>query len=256
MANIAAEGRTNNANNQPLTPQEFWTMSGTVHGPLAEKEAAQMVQYEEAMVADPRPLGLAALASATFTISAVYAGWFRLSDIVLAIPVMLIFGGITQFLAGMWAFRRGNVLAATTFCTIGALYASWAVVRWMVQAGFVPGLRPSNNASLVNGIFVLTFALIIAYLGLAALAENAIFAATLLVLAIAFAFIGADSLTGTRNWVLYVGGYAGIVAAALAFYTSAAYAINSTMRRGVLPTFPARAMSTSNRSRMNADLRR
>jgi succinate-acetate transporter protein len=156
MASAPSEGRVMG---QRTIPDEFWTLAGTVHGPLSAQDTAQMVEYEEAMIADPLPLGMAALASATFTVSAVYAGWFRFSDIALAIPLMFIFGGVTQFLAGMWAFRRGNVLEATAFCTIGAFYASWAITRWLAEVHVFPALLHHSDPSLVNGVFILTYPL-------------------------------------------------------------------------------------------------
>src|SRR5579884_4129105 len=88
-------------------PAVYWTSAGTIRGPLARPDADALAERSQVAVADPLPLGLAGFASATFTISAVFAGWFRLSDVVVAIPVALVFGGIVQFLAGMWAFRRG-----------------------------------------------------------------------------------------------------------------------------------------------------
>ena len=54
----------------------YWTLAGTVEGPLAKAETDAFVEREQAVVADPMPLGLAGFASATFTISAVFAGWF------------------------------------------------------------------------------------------------------------------------------------------------------------------------------------
>ncbi|HEY7975447.1 MAG TPA: GPR1/FUN34/YaaH family transporter, partial [Ktedonobacterales bacterium] len=98
---------------------EYWTPAGTVMGPLQKVETEAVVERSQAVVADPIPLGLASFASATFTISCVFAGWFALGAVALAIPVALVFGGIGQFLAGMWAFRRGNLLAATAFASFG-----------------------------------------------------------------------------------------------------------------------------------------
>ncbi|MGZ3716618.1 MAG: acetate uptake transporter family protein, partial [Ktedonobacterales bacterium] len=109
-------------------PSDYWTMTGNVRGPLAQQETSSLVAREQASIADSLPLGLAAFASATFTISSVLAGWFTPSAVAIAIPVAFVFGGIAQFLAGMWAFRRGNVLAATAFGSFGAFNTSWALL--------------------------------------------------------------------------------------------------------------------------------
>jgi GPR1/FUN34/yaaH family len=105
-----------------------------VRGPLTRQEVDARAASAQATIADPVPLGLAGFASARFAISTVYAGWipFSPADLAIVIPVALIFGGVTSFLAGLWAFRRGNTLAATTFATFGAFNASWAILQWMM----------------------------------------------------------------------------------------------------------------------------
>ncbi len=173
------------------TPAEYWTRSGLVRGPLSQQDAAALAASTQASIADPVALGLAGFASTRFTISTVYAGWFQFSpaNLAVVIPVALIFGGGASFLAGMWAFRRGNTLAATTFATFGAFNASWAILLWMMLVGLVPQVARGGNASAVDGIFVLTFSLISLYLGLAALGQNPGLAAVLLTMALTHAFL-------------------------------------------------------------------
>jgi succinate-acetate transporter protein len=57
-------------------------------------------------VAAPSILGLFGLAGATFMVAANLAGWYVNPGALLVLfPFALIFGGIAQFLAGMWGFR-------------------------------------------------------------------------------------------------------------------------------------------------------
>jgi succinate-acetate transporter protein len=223
-----------------------WTQAGAVHGPLAQQDTDVLHERELATVADPLPLGLASFASATFTSSAIYAGWFRFSlgDLDALIGVALIFGGIAQFLAGMWAFRRGNVLAATAFGTFGAFNAAFAVYLRLLMTQVIPLTSLSNPADpfVVAGIFVLTVALIALYLGVAALGEQIWFAAILFSVALAYCFEGIAFFVSAR-WVAMVGGYAGIVSACLAFLLSAAIVINCAFRRALIPTFAAPSVS-------------
>jgi succinate-acetate transporter protein len=216
---------------------EQWTRAGQVRGPLARQEIDALSMSAQATIADPIPLGLAGFASARFTVSTVYAGWFRFNpgDLALAIPVALVFGGITAFLAGMWAFRRGNVLAATTFATFGAFNATWAFLQWMALAGVLPRMAMGGDAGAVSGVLVLTFSLISLYLGLAALAQNPGLAAVLFTMALTHAFLGAWALAPHVTWLRIAGGYCGIVSALLAFCISAALVINSAAGRAALP---------------------
>jgi len=57
-------------------------------------------------IAAPSILGLYGLAGATFMVAANMAHWFGTSATSLYLfPFAAIFGGLAQFLAGMWAFR-------------------------------------------------------------------------------------------------------------------------------------------------------
>lgn len=214
---------------------EYWTHAGTVEGPLPKVETDAVVERSQAVVADPLPLGLAGFASATFTISSVFAGWFALTAVAIAIPVALIFGGIGQFLAGMWAFRRGNVLAATAFGSFGAFNTAWAIMEWLTLAKVLPDSSHGGGPAYVAGIFVLTFALISLYLAIAALGDNTIVAVILFILALTYLCDGIGVMIGGENFLLGIGGYAGMLTSLIAFYLSAAIVINSSLKREALP---------------------
>jgi succinate-acetate transporter protein len=217
---------------------------------LARQEAAAIAASEQAAIADPIPLGLIGFASARFTISVVYADWIPFSpqNLAFAIPVALIFGGIAPFLAGMWAFRRGNLLAATTFATFGAFNASWAVVQGMMLLGLLPPIIAGGHAGAVDGVFILTFSLISLFLGLAALGQNPGLAAVLLTMALTHAFLGAWGLAPHVIWLRVAGGYCGLVTTALAFLMAAALIINSAYEQDVIPLPKARRLASASHS--------
>jgi len=239
------------------TLAEHWTLAGTVRGPLPKRETEALVEREQATVADPVPLGLAALASVAFTIGTVYAGWFGLGAAFVAIPLAFVYGGIGMFLAGMWAFRRGNVLVATALTTISCFFGSWAILELMILNRIVPvtvingigaSLGTATGPSYVAGIFVLTFWVIVGFLGIAALNQNRLLGGILLLLSFAFLCLGVGLWLGGENWLLAIGGYALIVTALMAALMSAIIVINSAMGREVLPTFRARNVVPTTRS--------
>lgn len=208
-----------------------------MRGPLTRQEASALAASSQATIADPLPLGLAGFASARFTISTIYAGWFAFTpgNLSVAIPVSLIFGGIAAFLAGMWAFRRGNVLAATTLATFGAFNAAWAMLQWMILVGLAPQSANGATPGHINGVFVLTFSFISLYLGLAALAQNPGLAAVLATMGLTHAFLGAWSIVPQATWLRMAGGYSGMLTALLAFLMSAAWVINSAYEHEIVP---------------------
>ncbi|HLJ47744.1 MAG TPA: GPR1/FUN34/YaaH family transporter [Bryobacteraceae bacterium] len=63
-------------------------------------------------IAAPSILGLYGFAGATFMVAANFAGWYGGPDTALYLfPFAALFGGLAQFLAGMWAFKARDGLA-------------------------------------------------------------------------------------------------------------------------------------------------
>lgn len=208
---------------------------------LAVQESSAIAGRGQARIADPVPLGLAGFAAAPFPASAVLAGWFRSNDQIIAIPVLLVFGGIAQFLAGMWSYAHSNVLATVAFCSFGSFNVAFALLLMQANHLINSIAAPGSDQAKVAGVFVLMFAVISGYLALAAIAENRMIALILGVLSLAYLADGVGLWMGGVNWVGVIGGYAGIVASLLAFYEYAAIVFNSVRGREAIPTFPARA---------------
>jgi len=108
-------------------------------------------------IADPAPLGLAGFALTTLLLSAHNAGW---APDFIWVGTALFYGGLAQFLAGMWSFRRGNVFTATAFSTYGAFWLSLATYFLLVVFGKAPA-ADANNAL---GWFLLAFAIFNTYM--------------------------------------------------------------------------------------------
>ncbi len=81
--------------------------------------------------ADPGPLGLAGFAGTTFVLSLVNAGLVGTQKapggglLPMIAALALAYGGIAQFLAGIWEFRTGNTFGAVAFCSYGAFWISF-----------------------------------------------------------------------------------------------------------------------------------
>src|SRR5258708_36526056 len=68
-------------------------------------------------VADPVPLGMSALAFTTAVLGCFFAGFIvpsRGAGIRIAVSAALLYGGIFQFLAGMWGFTKAHTMARTS----------------------------------------------------------------------------------------------------------------------------------------------
>ena len=183
-------------------------------------------------IADPAPLGLAAFALTTFLLSAKNAGWMTHATGSSWLGFAFAYGGLAQFAAAMWEFRRGNTFGATAFGTFGAFWIGIALWIELVVNPAVAAIKPATAAATVAtinhdlGWILLGFAIITLYLLILTTQVNVavflVFLAlfvTLIILCIGNFNAGSALLpTGT----IKVGGYVGLVTALLAFYASAA----------------------------------
>src|SRR3954463_5973237 len=179
-------------------------------------------------VADPAPLGLAAFALTTFLLSAKNAGWTDGTDAWLGYA--LAYGGLCQLLAGMWEFRNRNVFGATAFSTYGGF--------WIGLGLYVLLVAPTaKNASQIDndlGWILLAFAIFNTYMLLWSTQVNAAVFAVFLTLEITEILLVIGNFSSSTN-TIKIGGYVGVLTAAVAWYTSAAGVVNGMHERPLVP---------------------
>ena len=203
-------------------------------GVLAQDRPVTLVEGVPA--ADPAPLGLAAFALTTFLLSGHNASF--IPDAVWVGPA-LFYGGLTQLLAGMWEFRNRNVFGATAFSTYGGFWIGLGsvVVLADVSKNFAAALAGTN---LTSGLawFLFAFAVFNTYMLIGSMRVNMAVFGVFLTLEITeiLLVIGFFNIShgGTESW-LHAGGWAGIVTAGVAWYTSAAGVWNGVAGRTLLP---------------------
>jgi len=185
--------------------------------------------------ADPAPLGLAAFALTTFLLSAANAHWMTTATGDAWLGYAFAYGGLAQFVAGMWEFRNRNVFGATAFSTYGGFWIGlglWALLVAPAPAGAGPVAAAAHAAATTKdlGWILLAFAIFNTYMLLwSTLLNWAIFAVFLILEATEIVlFIG---FFANNTSVIKIGGYVGVVTAIVAWYTSAAIVVN-TMRGG------------------------
>jgi succinate-acetate transporter protein len=150
-----------------------------------------------------------------------------------AMPILLIFGGLVQFLAGMWAYRKGDTFEATAFGAFGGFNVTYAAIVGFTAAGLLKGGSAAGSADII-GTTIAMFAFIAFFLAIASARRNLTLFLVLLALTGAYAF-DAAGVAGAGTWALQVGGWCGLVSSCLAFYAAAAITINSEARRELLP---------------------
>jgi succinate-acetate transporter protein len=187
-------------------------------------------------VADPAPLGLAAFALTTFVLSGHNASFIPDG---IWIGLAIFYGGVIQTLAGMWEFRNRNVFGATAFSTYGGFWLALGifVVLATSSKGFA-GLLKGSDVDNALAWFLIAFAIFNTYMLMwstrvnwAVMGVFLTLEVTEILLAIGFFRVAH----GYSPYMLHAGGWAGIVTAAVAWYTSAAGVVNGMAPRAVLP---------------------
>ena len=202
-------------------------------------EEARVTPAEALPVADPAPLGLAAFALTTFILSGHNATF--IPDLIW-VGLALFYGGLVQLLAGMWEFRNRNVFGATAFSTYGGFWLALGVFVTFATLSKTFGTAiTTNKADLPNALawFLLAFAIFNFYMLLWSTRVNAAVFGVFLTLQITevllvIGFFMEAHGHANNGWV-HAGGWAGIVTAAVAWYTSAAGVVNGMSPRPVLP---------------------
>lgn len=185
----------------------------------------------EIAIADPAPLGLAAFGITTLVLSVINAGWLDASATIGVISLAIAFGGISQFMAGMWAFRRGNTFAATAFTSYGAFWISYALLVTL----YAPQIKDKAILTSFLGLYLLGWAIFTAYMTVASLAGARAVTLVFVLLTLTFAVLSWGEYAGSttiHNW----GGYLGLLTAAAALYASFADVVNASFKRVLLPT--------------------
>jgi uncharacterized protein len=169
---------------------------------------------------NPVPLGLIAFATAAFTTGTVLAGWFSIgrSGMVVIAPLLLIVGGVAQFVAAMWCYARQRAVAATFFGVFGSLFAVVAIYGMTAPAAG----RPTMVLLLGPlGVGAGCFAFVALLLALGLAPTNIAFSLTSFVLFLSLFFLtwslfaeGNNLLGAIGGWILLISGFFGFLTAA------------------------------------------
>jgi succinate-acetate transporter protein len=175
-------------------------------------------------VADPAPLGLAGFALTTFVLSSVNAGWIPKAAEPVVLGLAFGYGGLAQFCAGMWEFKRNNTFGATAFTSYGAFWIAFALLVTFNVAGIPAEARPP-----AVGTFLLAWGIFTAYMTVAATTLSRPVLVVFVLLTITF-FVLAIGAFGSQAGINVLGGYLGLLTAIAAWYASAITVIASTRK--------------------------
>ena len=182
--------------------------------------------------ADPAPLGLAGFALTTLLLSIVNTNLLKEPAAILPVLGLAAFyGGLAQFAAGLFEFRRGNTFAATAFVSFAAFWLSY----WWIA----PRVALAGDAHNALGLYLLGWGIFTAYMTVGALRVSLPVLAVFVLLTLTFIFLAIGSFQGGAppHVMTQVGGWFGILTGLAAWYASASTVINDAHGREVLPAW-------------------
>jgi succinate-acetate transporter protein len=188
----------------------------------------ERVEHEAAgAIANAAPLGLTAFAITTAILSCVNAGFLIPSaGLNVFIGLALVYGGIVQVLAGMWEFRRGNVLSATAFSSYGGFWVATALM-FLPSFGILGTLNSSGTLHQALAVYFLCWTIITGLFFLGALRTNIALLVVLGLLFLTYLLLTIAEFASGNTVITAIGGWLGIATALAAWYTALADLLHS-----------------------------
>ena len=187
-------------------------------------------------IAAPSILGLAGFAGATFIVASNLAGWWGTPKSPLALaPFAAMFGGLAQFLAGMWAYKARDAIATLAHGTWGSFWLAYLILNILVGTHVVAEPTPWYHNPEV-GFWFFALAITTGIAALAALAESLGLVAVLSTLAAGSGILAGAFIYGSHGWA-QVAGWVFVFSAGFAWYMVLAMTLAAAFGRTVVPLF-------------------
>lgn len=213
-------------------------MSPEHNGHTEVRDAAGLRDWRESTrvmlqpIAAPSILGLFGFAGATFIVAAHAAGWYGTAESPkFLFPFAAMFGGLAQFMAGMWAYRARDGIATAMHGMWGSFWLAYGILNLLVGVGVYTA---PTGAFPELGFWFLALAVITALGAAAAVAENLSLFTVLTTLAVGAGFFAIHNLTGIHWWEV-AGGWILVASAVAATYTAGAMMLEQAWGRVMLP---------------------
>lgn len=181
-------------------------------------------------IAAPSILGLYGFAGATFIVAASMAHWFGdVQSNLTLMPFAVLFGGLAQFLAGMWAYKARDGVATAMHGMWGSFFMAYGALTLIFALGHLP--VPAGQWTEI-GFWFIVLAAITWVCAAASLAENRGLFITLLFLAAGSTLAAVGNLAGVEGLNM-LAGWLFIVSSIAAWYTASALMVNEAYGREV-----------------------
>ncbi|ATU73107.1 Inner membrane protein yaaH [Gluconacetobacter sp. SXCC-1] len=164
--------------------------------------------------ANPAPLGLMGFGMTTVLLNLHNAQLVPMGGAILAMG--LVFGGLTQFVAGLLEYASGNTFGMTAFMAYGAFWISLVVLLFLPHWGLAPASSPA-----LLGSYLWMWGLFTAIMAVGTLAASRAHQVVFFSLVLLFALLGSAEMFG-QPLLNVIAGYEGLLCGLSAIYLAAA----------------------------------
>src|SRR4051794_6497493 len=186
-------------------------------------------------IAAPSVLGLFGFAGATFIVASNLAGWYgNESTPGYLFPFAAFFGGLAQFIAGMWAYRARDAVATAMHGMWGSFWLAYGLLQLLVATGVLATGETLDHAL---GFWFIALGAITFSGMLGAFAEGNLGVAAVLGVLAAGAGLAAVAFLTSSTGTTHAAGWVFVVSAVLAWYVGTGMMLKGAAGQIVLPLF-------------------
>ena len=154
---------------------------------------------------------------------------------VLLRPFCLTFGGIAQFLAGMWAYKARDTLATAIHGMWGSFWVAYGIFWLMVGSKALTLPAGATHHFVTFGMWFVMLGLLTMVGAFAAIGKNLSVFATLGLLAAGSDLVAVGMLSGNTT-VTAAGGWVLVASVGAAIYTAGSLLLEESYGRTIQPT--------------------
>jgi succinate-acetate transporter protein len=185
-------------------------------------------------IAPPATLGLWGFFSATFVVSTwILHWWGDKQSPGTFFETAAVFGGLVQFLAGLWSFRARDYIASALLTMWGTYWMAWGVLQALEVDKVLP-VPPFDHPQPAFAVWFIPLGLFTLWGAVAALRENVPLVLLLGCVGAGCGFVAGGFWAGSPTWI-DVGAWLFIVGAGWAWYVASMILLEYAWGRVILP---------------------
>ncbi|MCC9065857.1 acetate uptake transporter [Flavobacterium piscisymbiosum] len=183
----------------------------------------------EKQLANSAPLGLLGFGMTTILLNIHNMGFFPVSAVIISMGIF--YGGIAQVIAGIIAFKRGNVFAATAFTSYGFFWITLVAI-WMLPSSDITVAGPTPESFL--GWYLALWGIFTAFMWYGTWGGSKVQQFIFLSLTVLFFLLAIEKWTEIESIATFAGAI-GIICGSSAFYLAMAELLEEVKGEKVLP---------------------